>query len=226
MSDIVKRFTWVSVYAIAMAFLEAVVVVYLRELLHAGELITNMGPYASMEAWREAATIIMLAAIGWLAGRHAVDRIAYGMFAFGLWDIWYYVWLKVLVDWPKTILDWDTLFLIPLPWRGPVLSPVMIAGLICVIAVLVVVRVNRQETPGITLLQVMLILCGVLLALYVFMESAIHLWIKGETDWSSIRNEVFNWPLFIIAFLLMAVPSLMAAWPARGKSLHHPSISD
>ena len=215
MSDILKRFVWVSVYAVAMAFLEAVVVVYLRQLLHVGEVIVDMGPYAAIEAWRETATIVMLAAVGWLAGRGKVDRIAYALFAFGLWDIWYYIWLKVLVNWPQTILDWDTLFLIPLPWRGPVLSPVLIAGLICVVSVLVVVRVNKQDIPKITFLQVVLVICGALLALYVFMESAIHLWMRGKTDWSSIQNEVFDWPLFVIAFLLIAVPSLAACWPKQ-----------
>jgi hypothetical protein len=215
MSDILKRFIWVSVYAIAMAFLEAVVVVYLRQLLHFRDVIVDMGPYAPIEAWREAATIVMLAAVGWLAGHNKMDRIAYGMFAFGLWDIWYYIWLWVLVRWPKTILDWDTLFLIPLPWRGPVLSPVMIAALICVIAVLVVIRVDKQETPEITFRQVILIIGGALLALYVFMENAIRLWMRGRTDWSSIQQEVFNWPLFLVAFLLMAVPSIMACWPTQ-----------
>ena len=97
MNDLVKRFTWVSVYAIAMAFLEAVVVVYIRELLRLTGR-ADLSSYAPMEAWREAATIVMLVAVGWLAGRNKVDRLAYGMFAFGMWDIWYYVWLKVLVD--------------------------------------------------------------------------------------------------------------------------------
>jgi hypothetical protein len=215
MSDLVKRFAWVSVYAIAMAFLEAVVVVYLRQLLQPGDRIVDMGPYGAIEAWREAATIIMLAAIGWLAGRHRVDRIAYALFTFGLWDIWYYIWLKALANWPKTILDWDTLFLIPLPWRGPVLAPVLIAALLCVDCVLVVIRVEQNHMPKVTCLQGTLMLGGALLALYVFMEGAIQIWMRGGTDWTSIQNEAFNGPLFVAAFLLMALPSLMVVWPAK-----------
>lgn len=214
MNDLVKRFAWVSVYAIAMAFLEAVVVAYIRELLRLTGR-ADLNAYAPMEAWREAATIVMLVAVGWLAGRNKVDRIAYGMFAFGMWDIWYYVWLKVLVDWPTTLLDWDTLFLIPLPWRGPVLSPVLIAGLICVVAVLAVVQVNRQITPKVTFLQAGVVLCGALLALYIFMAAPIQVWIRGGRNWGSAQPEVFNWPVFLIALLLMAVPSLMATWPAK-----------
>jgi hypothetical protein len=216
MNDLVKRFTWVSVYAIAMAFLEAVVVAYIRELLHLTGR-ADLNAYAPMEAWREAATIVMLVAVGWLAGRNKVDRLAYGVFAFGMWDIWYYVWLKVLVDWPKTLLDWDTLFLIPFPWRGPVISPVLIAGLICVVAVLAVVQVNRQKTPKITFFQTGLVLCGALLALYIFMAAPIHVWIRGGKNWGSAQYEVFNWPVFLIALIMMAIPSLMAVWPVKKK---------
>jgi hypothetical protein len=216
MNDLIKRFSWLSVYAIAMAFLEAVVVVYIRELLRLSHR-ADLDSYAMMEAWREAATIIMLVAMGWLTGRNRMDRIAYGMFAFGLWDIWYYVWLKVLVDWPKTLLDWDTLFLIPFPWLGPVLSPVLIAGLICVVAVLVVYQVNQQQMPKITSFRAGVAFCGAFLALYVFMAGAIHGWISGGTNWRSTQPAVFNWPLFLLAFMMMAVPSLMAVWPAKNK---------
>ena len=221
MTDLVKRFSWVSVYAIAMAFLEAVVVAYIRELLHLSDRRADLNSYAIMEAWREAATIVMLVAVGWLTGRRKIDRLAYGMFAFGLWDIWYYVWLKVLVDWPKTLLDWDTLFLIPFPWRGPVLSAVLIAGLICVVAILAVYQVDRQEMPRVISFQVGVTLGGALLALYVFMAGPIHVWIRGGTNWRSIRPEVFNWPLFLLALGLMTVPSLMASWPTKRKQLHN-----
>lgn len=215
MSDIGKRFLWISVFAIAMAFLEAVVVAYIRKLLQISDHRADLNPYAIMEAWREVATIIMLVAVGWLTGRKKIDRLAYGMFAFGLWDIWYYVWLKVLVQWPKTLFDWDTLFLIPFPWRGPVLSAVLIAGLICVVATLTVYQVNRRARLKITSFQVSVTIGGALLALYVFMAGAMHVWIRGGTNWRSIQPDVFNWPLFLIALILIAVPSLKATWPTK-----------
>jgi hypothetical protein len=87
--NIGNRFAWVSAYAIAMAFLEAVVVVYIRGLLNITNDHVALGPYVTMEMWREVATIVMLASVGWLAGRRRADRLAYGLFAFGLWDIWY-----------------------------------------------------------------------------------------------------------------------------------------
>lgn len=109
-----KRFLWVSAYAIAMALLEAAVVVYLRGLLQITNENVALGSYMTIETWREAATLVMPAAVGWMAGRKGLDRLAYGLFAFGLWDIWYYIWLKALIGWPETLLNWDVLFLIPL----------------------------------------------------------------------------------------------------------------
>lgn len=219
MGNISKRFFWVSAYAVAMAFLEAVVVVYIRGLLNITNDHVALGPYVTMETWREAATIVMLVAVGWLAGRRGTDRLAYGLFAFGLWDIWYYVWLKVLIGWPKTLWDWDTLFLIPLRWWGPVLSPALIAALICVTAVLAVLRLERGERLGITSARVGVAILGGVLALYVFMSDSLYALLQGRTDWDTLRPDPFKWPLFLIALAWMALPSLLATWPAsRAKA--------
>jgi hypothetical protein len=217
MNAIAKRFLWLSAYAIAMAFLEAAVVVYIRGLLHVTNDHVVLGPYVRMETAREAATVVMLVAVGWLAGRRPVERWAYGLFAFGLWDIFYYVWLKVLVGWPETLLGWDTLFLIPLTWWGPVLAPALIALLICVVAVLAVVRLERGERPGITPLRVGVGAAGGLLALYVFMSDSLAAWLRGQTDWATLRPGPFKWPLFLLALALMALPSLAAVWPGRSR---------
>jgi len=235
MHDIGKRFLWVSTYAIAMAFLEAVVVVYIRGLLQITNDHVALGPYVMMETWREAATLVMLASVGWLAGRKRLDRWAYGWFAFGIWDIWYYIWLKVLLDWPASLLSLDTLFLIPLTWWGPVLAPMLIAAIVCVVAVLAVVRMERGEpTPGaqqsrvrITPARVGLVALGGLLALYVFMADSLGALLQGRMDWATLRPGPFQWPLFLVALALMALPSLMAVWPwtragAFNSKLSHP----
>jgi hypothetical protein len=213
MNDIAKRFVWVSAYAVAMAMLEAAVVVYLRGLLNITNDHVVLGPYVGVEIAREAATMVMLAAVGWLAGRARAERWAYGLFAFGMWDIWYYIWLKALVDWPATLLDWDVLFLIPLRWWGPVLSPVLIAALICVTAVLAVSRLERGQELAVTPARIGLAALGGLLALYVFMSDSLHALLAGRTDWETLRPEPFQWPLFLLALALMALPSLSAVWP-------------
>jgi hypothetical protein len=128
-----KRATvWVVVYAIAMAFVEAAVVVYLRQILVPGDPTastptTGVGAIPVVEAFREAATIVMLLAVGVLAGGDTWERFLWFSCAFGIWDIFYYVWLRVLIGWPVSVLSWDILFLIPVPWTAPVLAPVIIS---------------------------------------------------------------------------------------------------
>ena len=226
MNDLTKRFLWLSVYAVAMALLEAVVVVYIRHgMLQASYDHVTLTRYMTMEMWREGGTLVMLVAVGWLAGRRGVERWAYGLFAFGMWDIGYYVWLKVLIDWPATLLDWDILFLIPLRWWGPMLSPVLIAALICVTAVLAMARLTQGESLGITHPRVGIGVVGGLLALYVFMSDSLHALLQGRPDWDTLRPEPFKWPLFLIALILIAVPTLMAVWP-RNREKTRSSVSE
>jgi hypothetical protein len=136
--EIVKRRLWVCVFAIAFAWVESSVVVYLREIFYGGSFYFpvvvdwNDGKYVTnhltnIEFIREAATIIMLAAIGGLAGKNAWQKFSFFMIAFGVWDIFFYIWLKVMVNWPESIMTWDILFLIPLPWVAPVIVPVLIS---------------------------------------------------------------------------------------------------
>lgn len=123
-----KRLAWLGVYAVAMGLLEAVCVIYLRRLF---PVETNF-PIPPMEKMnveipREACTIIMLAAVAWLAGINWRSRVACFFFAFGIWDILYYAGLQWWTGWPGALLAWDCLFLIPVPWYGPVLAPVLIS---------------------------------------------------------------------------------------------------
>jgi hypothetical protein len=196
MTGVARKLWWVALYAVAMAYAEAavvvylrallhvdlalVVVVYLRALLHVDLALVSLGHYFNIEVGREAATIAMLVAVGWTAGRKLQDRLAYLAFALGLWDIWYYVWLAVLVGWPETLFDWDVLFLIPLPWWGPVLSPVLIALLLCVVGIFVVVRTERREKVEFTYARLFPSALGGLLALYVFMADAIGALLRGK----------------------------------------------
>jgi hypothetical protein len=126
------RWTIVVAFAIAMAWVEAASVLYIRALVdriepyQANPLPIN-GALGNVELWREASTLVMIAALGLLAGRTWRRRAGYAALAFGVWDIFYYVFLWLISGWPKSLLDWDILFLLPLPWWGPVLAPVTIA---------------------------------------------------------------------------------------------------
>jgi hypothetical protein len=130
-----RRLAWLSLYAIAMAFVESAVVVYLRAIYYpdgfAFPLVRIPDRMAAVEVARELATVVMLGSVAWLAGRDRWHRFLHFCLLFGVWDIFYYVWLWVILGWPPSLLTWDILFLIPIPWIGPVLAPVAISvGLI------------------------------------------------------------------------------------------------
>lgn len=126
-----KNILNLTLFSIAMGFLESAVVIYLRELYYPHGFTTQLIGLSQRiivtELLREAATIIMLAMIGFMAGKSPVQRFGYFIYCFAIWDIFYYVFLKAILDWPSSLLSWDILFLIPLPWIGPVLAPVLIS---------------------------------------------------------------------------------------------------
>jgi hypothetical protein len=120
-----------TAFAISMANVETMIVVYLRRLYYADgfafPLVIIDSPTLIFEIIREACTLVMLATFGLAAGRTQAGKLAYFLVGFGLWDIFYYVWLKIILNWPPSLLTWDVLFLIPVPWVGPVLAPVTVA---------------------------------------------------------------------------------------------------
>ena len=133
-----------AVFGIAMAHLEGVVVVYLRKALGMLDSDGNKESvekiperYLKIEMTREAATIIMLLVIAWLAGGTWIERGVFFLWTFAFWDLFYYVSLFVLIKWPPKLTTIDVLFLIPKPWIAPVWFPVGVSSLtIIVIAVL------------------------------------------------------------------------------------------
>lgn len=211
----------IGLYAIAMAYVESAVVVYLRTIYGIDDILQDMpqmfDQYIMIEIGREAATMVMLIIIGWVTGRRWQDRIGYFIFTFGLWDIFYYIWLNIFIGWPKTILDWDILFLLPLPWWGPVLSPMLIALLLVIGGGLAVVMAERGKILRFTSVEWSVAGAGTLLALYVFMLDAIRALPGGIEAVSASRPTIFNWPLFIIALAGMAFPLIMALWKSFKK---------
>ena len=161
------------IFGVAFAFVESSVVVYLRAIYYPEGFsfpLKLMSPqHLWVELMREAATIVMLAAVGIVAGSKAWERFAYFLVAFGVWDIFYYVWLKVMLDWPASFSDWDILFLIPLPWIGPVIAPVLVSMFMIVFGVVIVVRMEKRLWFHPTLVSWILSVIGCVIILYSFM---------------------------------------------------------
>ncbi|MCX6741978.1 MAG: hypothetical protein NTX24_02260 [Candidatus Pacearchaeota archaeon] len=139
----IKTFSWLALFAIAMAFVETTVVVYLRKLYYPQGFnfplnITIPSDVIFIETVREICTIIMLLMVAFLAAKKIYQKFAYFIFAFAVWDIFYYIWLKVLIAWPSSLLTQDLLFLIPVPWMSPVLSPVLVSLSMIVLSFIIV----------------------------------------------------------------------------------------
>jgi hypothetical protein len=206
-----SRWATVVVFATAMAWVEAAVVYYLRTMVGRIEPyqptpLPVVGCVGQAEMVREAATLVMLLTVGILAGRAWRSRLGYAALAFGVWDVFYYVFLKVLCGWPHSLLDWDILFLLPLPWWGPVFAPVSIALLMIIWGTLA----SRVETPGPatnpTRAPWALNILGIALALYIFMADSLRVAGQGVDAVRTVLPTRFNWPLFCLALLLMAAP--------------------
>jgi len=205
----------VVVYAVAMAWVEAAVVYYLRTMVdriepHQPNPLPIFGGLGSAELVREAATLIMLAAIGTLAGRTWRTRLGYAAVAFGFWDIFYYGFLKVLCGWPHSLLDWDILFLLPLPWWGPVLAPVLISLLMIAWGSLVIGEESRSMEQIGEAKAWWLNALGVTLALYLFMADAISVSKQGPEAVRNVLPMVFHWGWFLVALGLMSAPVWVA----------------
>lgn len=125
------RNIWLSMFGVAFGFLEAAVVVYLRELYYPDgfrfPIVIIETRVAVVELIREAATVLMLLGVAMAVGRDAMERFFVFAFLFGVWDIVYYVGLWLFLGWPPSLMTWDVLFLIPVPWLGPVIYPVIVS---------------------------------------------------------------------------------------------------
>ena len=216
------RILWlVLLFSIAMGFLESAVVIYLRKIYYPNgfslPLVAIDKEILLTEILREAATIIMLLTAGIIAGKTKASRFAYFIFCFGVWDIFYYVFLKLILAWPASIMDWDILFLIPVPWFGPVLVPCIISLTMIVLAVYIIVNETNGELISIGKTSWLLLIAGSI----AFVWSCIHEYMSYVSSIKAIatnENEItaaiqkfipshFDWVSFCIAeiFCLIAL---------------------
>ena len=147
--EMLKRLGVAVVFGIAFAYIESAVVVYLRPIFHPHGCTFPREVFGVTaeakrlfltEIGREVATLVLILTASWLFGRVAQERAAYFLALFAVWDVFYYVWLKVLLDWPASIMDWDVLFLIPAVWASPTLCPVLVSTLMFGFAVAILHR--------------------------------------------------------------------------------------
>ena len=188
-----KKVPYLIIFALAMGYVEAAVVVYLRELYYPHgfhfPITIIRDKIAVVEIAREFSTIVMMGVPAYLAARTVYGRLAVFSFLFGMWDIFYYIWLKAAIDWPASLLTWDILFLIPVPWVGPVIAPCIVS--VCLIAgALVVFHLeDRGASVRARLWDWALAVAGAVVVVLSFTLDFMHVVETGE-------HGSFGWPLF------------------------------
>ncbi|MEJ2703693.1 MAG: hypothetical protein P8Z79_14745 [Sedimentisphaerales bacterium] len=211
------------VFSIAFGYIEAAVVVYLREIFHPGGFTFPMTVFGKTpsslrilltEIGREAATIVLIFTGAWLFGRNRRQRIAYSLVIFAIWDIFYYVWLKVLLDWPASIMDWDILFLIPLTWASPFFYPVLISVTMFVFAVIILCWDSFGWSIRTTLSHWLAFALSAVIVVESFVIAGVHI---TEPDYASY---FYPW-LFVVGYLLGVATFIMCLF----KSGPQPSVS-
>ncbi len=219
MNSLRKTLILLTLFSIAMGFLESAVVIYLRELYYPNGFRFPLVPIphniALVEFLREAATLIMLATIGIIAGKNTAQRFGFFLFCFAVWDICYYIFLKVFLNWPESLFTPDILFLIPVPWVGPVIAPCIASLTMIVLTLLVVYYEDKNVTTAIKKYEWLLLISGSLLMIssftrdyFVFINSqTTEAWTPGSSSelFSEFINYVpqsFTWSLFFAGEIL------------------------
>jgi len=239
--EIKKVIFWVLLYSVGMAFIESSVVIYLRALFYPEGFsfpLVDIGNHLALtELLREFATLIMLISIGFLAGKTKPQRFAFFIFSFAVWDIFYYVFLKMLLNWPSSLLEWDLLFLIPVAWVGPVIAPVICAFLMIILSIGIIYKEQKHETAKIKLTEWLLLIAGSLTVIFSFImdylaflnqyysvgEILSFRWLPhaGKLTESYIPQS-FNWYVFLAGIALISTGIFIYLFRKREVFKTHP----
>lgn len=237
---IYRMFILTGLFAVAMGFLEAIVVVYLRELYYPNgfsfPLQTMPTKILSVELVREICTLVMLLTISLIAGKNRLQKFAWFIFCFAVWDIFYYVGLKLFLNWPPSLLTWDLLFLVPVAWVGPVLAPVISSLTMILLAASIILLQEKGYEVRIKISEWGLIIGGAVIIFIVFIwdHSLIIIREGFLGDYFNLLNnprfsqvmaqykpKYFIWPLFILGeIIILSGISLMTIRTARKTFLN------
>jgi len=194
-----KNVFWLMVWGIAFGYVEASVVVYLRELYYpegfAFPAVIIPDHIMLTEVLREAATLLIMWATVCLVYKRLQSRIAAFVILFGVWDVFYYIFLKLILNWPESLGTWDILFLIPAPWLGPVWAPVLVSIGFIYAGTITLIRNHQNHFLHFSRGFILLEIFAALLIIISFM-------IPGSSVVEQNLPNHFPWYLFLAGFLM------------------------
>ena len=204
-------------FGVAFGYLEAAVVVYLRSAIAGGSVApahdpSTLGTYEGVEMARELGTLVMITAVGWLAGRTHLERLAWAAVVFGTWDIVYYLGLLWAIGWPSAFDTWDVLFLVPMPWVGPVWAPVMVSSALVGFGLTAAHLLRAGRRLAVTPIQTGAALAGGGLVILSFLVDSDRIVWDDSTAWT-------GWPFFWAGLALAAAACLSALGGTRSAAL-------
>jgi len=229
---------YVILFAIAMGFLESVVVIYLRTIYYpegfAFPLKLIGQKIALTEILREAATLVMLIFISMIATKKWVERFAFFLLAFAVWDVFYYIFLKLLLNWPLSWFTWDILFLIPFLWAGPVAAPVINSITMIMLAILIFWSTDKPVMADFYVSEWLLLLFGSLLTIFTYVLPYLSFMLQrfSISDVFSFNNSElqiyalkfvpyrFNWWIFGLGELMFV--AVIVLFSKRMLTKKHP----
>lgn len=232
----INTFFWTGIFAIAMGYLEAIVVVYLREIYYPYgfdfPLKVDLSRILGVEILREAVTIVMLASVGIIAGKNFLQKFLYFLFCFGMWDIFYYIALRILLGWPESFFTFDILFLIPVTWVGPVLAPVICSIVFIVFSFLIISKQEKGYDIKLKTIHWIMFFVGNLIVFLTFIWDYASIIIGGgfignifslntDENFKKIISEYvpayYNWYAFAAGEVMIIFSFIL---PFRKKSFH------
>ena len=220
--DITIKIWKTGIFALAMGFFEAILVIYIRELYYPEGFEFPLKLFDPdlfiFELIRELATILMLVCIGLLAGKTGLQQFGFFLFSFAVWDLFYYCGLKLLIGWPASLLTWDILFLIPITWVGPVLAPVICSFSMIYMATLIFAGETAKKHFRMISYEWVLIITGAVIIFISFILDYTQLLVRGGylnklsslstnqdfiNDLTSYVPENFKWSIFLLGEVLI-----------------------
>jgi hypothetical protein len=224
-TSFLRRLVYIFLFSAAFAFVESSVVVYLRDLYYPQgfhfpiKIIVDRN--LVIEVIREFATIVMMISVAALAPLYSSpqrvessteggrllpvkkfwERFGYFLIIFGVWDIFFYVWLKASLGWPESLFTWDILFLIPVPWIAPVLAPVIISMVMILIGIDITRLFDKGYNVKPRLIHWLMVIAGSAIILYSFMSDM-------DAGFNGKYPKPYNWILFTIGILFYIAAQL------------------
>jgi len=213
---------YLLLFAVAMGFMEAIIVIYLREIYYPAGFsfpLIEISPHILVaELVRELCTLIMLFLVAVIGGKTPLQKFAFFLFSFAVWDIFYYVGLKAFLNWPSSLFTWDILFLLPVTWLGPVLAPLICSLTMIFLSLILLHFEGKMLVFKMTRIDWLLVISGAVLVFISFIwdfsnilfTNHLHTEIFNLAESEPFRKIVssyipqyFNWPVFSAGIILI-----------------------